>query len=154
MRREWSGLSGPPKRGLMAFHGEDHRGRGAFPAAVKPGWKPPAPEAQGFLRHGNQRRVRRVLRRGPRGVADGELANIPAPPDHRSTLERDAGTKRERLCGRPFKPVGASREVNTRGSLRANPSHVESAAKKSSSRESVGCPYRKPTQVGEASSLR
>ena len=44
---------------------------------------------------------------------------------------RDPGTKRERLCGWPFKGVGASRDLSTR--LRGNPtsSRVESAGKKS-----------------------
>jgi hypothetical protein len=73
-----------------------------------------------------------------------------------TTSLRDAGTKHERLCGWPSNRVGGvtRRDGNARGSLRANPSRVESAAKKSSVKESVGCPYRKPTQVGEASSLR
>lgn len=44
---------------------------------------------------------------------------------------RDPGTKRERLCGWPFKGVGVSRDLSTR--LRGNPrpSRVESAGKKS-----------------------
>ncbi len=43
----------------------------------------------------------------------------------------DPGTKRERLCGWPFKDVGASRDLSTRMRGNPNPSRVESAGKKS-----------------------
>jgi hypothetical protein len=60
--------------------------------------------------------VRRSLRRGPRGVADGQRVNSPVPS--RSVEPReDTGTKRRRLCGWPSKPVGESREGMARASF-------------------------------------
>ncbi len=54
----------------------------------------------------------------------------------------------------PFKGVGASRDLSTRVRGNPNSSRVESTGKKSYARECCRCPYRKPTQVGKASSLR
>src|SRR5450432_1608437 len=118
-----------------------------------------APKAQGFLRHGDQRRVRRTLRRGPRGVADGQPAKIPAPLCVRYDPARDTGTKEERLCGLAVEPRRCSlkrasrRDREASGATRV-PSLLESTVEKSLLGQCVERPYRKPTQVGEASSLR
>src|SRR4029079_3059445 len=101
----------------------------------KSGWKPRTPEAQGFLRHGNQRRVRRDLRRGPRGVADGKPGETPAP-SCRVETKRDTGTKLRRPCGRPSNQVGEGnlyRDGTARRRGNPMPSAVESTGKKSSS---------------------
>ena len=100
--------------------------------------------------------MRRTLRRGPKGVADGQPVDIPAPP-LRDEVPRDTGTKHERLCGWPLKGVDDlknRRDLIT--SARGNPSarRVESTGEKSLGRQYMKRPYRKPTQVGEASSLR
>lgn len=54
----------------------------------------------------------------------------------------------------PFKGVGASRDPSTRARGNPSSSRVESTGKKSYASECCRCPYRKPTQVGKASSLR
>src|SRR5450432_3089123 len=97
-----------------------------------------APKAQGFLRHGDQRRVRRTLRRGPRGVADGQPAKIPAPLCVRHDPPRDTGTKEERLCGLAVEPrrspFNKAVETGPRG-IRGNPSAESSGV---DSREKLG----------------
>ena len=69
---------------------------------------------------------------------------------------RDRGTKGERPCGRPSKAVGPSgprAECKAQGrEPRAKSSGVDTLEKLQV--ELRGCPYRKPTQVGKASSLR
>ena len=68
---------------------------------------------------------------------------------------RDRGTKQERPCGWPFNLVGGNPEKGVRGmqgNLNAESCGVDTREKLDG--EQPGCPYRKPTQVGEASSLR
>ena len=68
---------------------------------------------------------------------------------------RDTGTKGERPGGWPSNRVGGQpprRECEGRGQLRSESSGVDRREKLE--REDLWCPYRKPTQVGEASSLR
>src|SRR5688500_6192477 len=97
----------------------------------------------------------RTLRRGPRCVVDGQPVKIPAPPGQRLTCERDTGTKGERLCGWPSNRVGLRPEtgVRVRG-FAPNRVFWSRQARKARTGSSIGRPYRKPTQVGEASSLR
>ena len=60
---------------------------------------------------------------------DSRLKFLPRPISVEAT--GDPGTKRERLCGWPFKDVGVSRDLSTRMRGNPNPSRVESAGKKS-----------------------
>ena len=69
----------------------------------------------------------------------------------------DRGTKQGRPCGRPFKAVGGGDPAESRareqgGDPALEPSGVDTREKPAA--EPVRRPYRKPTQVGEASSLR
>ena len=67
----------------------------------------------------------------------------------------DRGTKGGRPCGRPFNGVGLRAETGAReqgGDPALEPSGVDTREKPAA--EPVRRPYRKPTQVGEASSLR
>ena len=57
--------------------------------------------------------MRRVLRRGPRGVADGQRVNSPVPSVC-GEASRDTGTKRPRFCGWPSNGVGATRDLMAR----------------------------------------
>ena len=97
----------------------------------------------------------------PKGVADGHLVNIPELPISRY---HDGGTQeasqaRDWMSG--LRVVGRSaRQIRWVIILRA---HVESrkarkvadaTLPRKSSKESVGYPYRKPTQVGEEKILR
>ena len=66
------------------------------------------------------------------------------------TQERDASG----FVDWPFKGVEQSRPEYEEGGATQLPSRVESTGKKSCARECCRCPYRKPTQVGKASSLR
>ena len=68
------------------------------------------------------------------------------------TQERDASG----FVDWPFKDVGSvsCRDPSTRARGNPNSSRVESTGKKSYVRECCRRPYRKPTQVGKASSLR
>ncbi len=69
--------------------------------------------------------------------------------------KRDRGTKESRLCGWPFNRVGRKAETGVRGrrgNLTPKDSGVDTREKLLGERPM--CPYRKPTQVGEASSLR
>ena len=77
------------------------------------------------------------------------------PPRRMSVITQsgDTGTKWERLCGWPSNPVGVSREGNARGGFgRTESCRVDWLEKPEG--EFVWRPYRKPTQVGKASSLR
>lgn len=66
---------------------------------------------------------------------------------------RDPGTKRERPCGWPFKGVEQSRpEYEVAGQPKTKSCGVDRQEKLTV--EDPGRPYRKPTQVGQASSLR
>ena len=65
----------------------------------------------------------------------------------------DRGTKGGRLCGWPFKGVGFGRDPSTRDGFGLNESSGVDTREKPRA-EVKGRPYRKPTQVGEASSLR
>ena len=72
-----------------------------------------------------------------------------------SELERDTGTKWQRSCGRPFNPVGAQAPRGEyEGEASAEPECRGVDRREKLSREPCRRPYRKPTQVGEASSLR
>src|SRR5450432_1214760 len=117
-----------------------------------------APKAQGFLRHGDQRRVRRTLRRGPRGVADGQPAKIPAPLNVCYDPPRDTGTKEERLCGLAVEPRRWWATTVETGPRAPGATRTRVFWSRQSRKAWVGQyverPYRKPTQVGEASSLR
>ena len=75
--------------------------------------------------------MRRTLRRGPKGVVDGQPVKIPAPS---AVVEpkRDRGTKRERPCGRPSNRVGGNPETGWRGRSSERPSLLESTREKSS----------------------
>ncbi len=67
---------------------------------------------------------------------------------------RDPGTKEERSSwNRPSKGVGAIRDLNARGGFGQSESSGVDRREKLLV-EVVWRPYRKPTQVGEASSLR
>jgi hypothetical protein len=60
---------------------------------------------------------------------------------------RDPGTKRERLCGWPFKGVAQARpEYETAGQPKVKSCGVGRQEKLNV--EDARCPYRKPTQVG------
>lgn len=62
-------------------------------------------------------------------------------------LSGDPGTKRERLCGWPFKDVGQPRsEYEEAGQPNSKSCRVGRQEKPD--REVSGRPYRKPTQVG------
>ena len=67
----------------------------------------------------------------------------------------DRGTKGSRLCGWPFNRVGGNPETGVRD-LRGNPTVKDSGVdtREKLVGEQPWRPYRKPTQVGEASSLR
>ncbi len=66
---------------------------------------------------------------------------------------RDPGTKHERSCGWSFKPVAQARgEYEAQWQHRAKSCGVSRQEKLDG--ETMRRPYRKPTQVGEASSLR
>ena len=67
----------------------------------------------------------------------------------------DRGTKGERPCGRPSKGVGrvSGRDPNARGGF-GRPERRGVDTREKLLAEGGDCPYRKPTQVGEASSLR
>ena len=72
-------------------------------------------------------------------------------------LMGDRGTKRERLCGWPSNTVGvAVRQPRVECEVRASaqPESFGVDTQEKPVREPWSCPYRKPTQVGEASSLR
>ena len=67
----------------------------------------------------------------------------------------DRGTKGERPGGWPFNRVGGNPETGVRGERRKptpESSGVDTQEKPGG--EVMRCPYRKPTQVGKASSLR
>ena len=65
----------------------------------------------------------------------------------------DPGTKRERLCGWPFKGVAQARpEYESAGQPKLKSCGVGRQEKLVV--EDMRRPYRKPTQVGKASSLR
>ena len=85
---------------------------------------------------------------------DSRRRFLPRPPT--VELTRDRGTKGRRLCGWPSNGVGVAtlRDRMARETLRGDPSALESTRKKSFARKGAGRPYRKPTQVGKASSLR
>jgi len=78
-------------------------------------------------------------------------------PPRRSSVKTHQGTQ-ERSGGghvdRPSNRVGASRDGNARARGDPSSSLMESTGKKSLTGEFGWRPYRKPTQVGEASSLR
>ena len=66
----------------------------------------------------------------------------------------DRGTKGERLCGWPSKGVGGNPETRVRGSSFGEPESSGVDTREKPRGEVMRRPYRKPTQVGEASSLR
>ena len=67
---------------------------------------------------------------------------------------RDTGTKGERPCGSAVQGRrSADRDPNARDGFGLNESSGVDSREKLRA-EAVGRPYRKPTQVGEASSLR
>ena len=68
---------------------------------------------------------------------------------------RDTGTKRERLCGWPSNARRAqARDLMREGAGQPKPSRRGVDRQEKLCGELQRCPYRKPTQVGEASSLR
>ena len=67
---------------------------------------------------------------------------------------RDTGTKQERPCGRPFNGVGHKPRPEYEGAPSGNPESCGVDRREKLDGELAGRPYRKPTQVGEASSLR
>ena len=85
---------------------------------------------------------------------DSRLKFRPRSPD--VELPGDPGTKRQRFCGLTVKGRRVARpETGCRGpkgNLRIKGSGV--GGREKPGRESSERPYRKPTQVGEASSLR
>ena len=66
----------------------------------------------------------------------------------------DRGTKGQRPCGRPSNRVGACSETGMRGSSFGEPEWSGVDTREKPRAEVSRRPYRKPTQVGEASSLR
>ena len=98
----------------------------------------------------------------PKGVADGKRVKIPVPFVSRSSLRRDAEVTGPSDGGIRCKEVGVSGEANPPGEaeircrrgLRTPPRDRNQTAEKSFAGEASGRPYRKPTQVGEARSLR
>ena len=68
---------------------------------------------------------------------------------------RDTGTKRERFCGLTVQPGRAkSPRGEYEGRASAFPKFRGVDSREKLGGESMRRPYRKPTQVGEASSLR
>src|SRR5665213_3456021 len=83
---------------------------------------------------------------------DSRLKFLPRPT-HVITLPGTVERSGSGHVDRPYVRVEKSRR-NVKDAGQPIPSAVESTCKKSWLGELVGCPYRKPTQVGEASSLR
>jgi len=74
----------------------------------------------------------------------------------RRHVSNPSGTQERRISGFvdwPCKGVGASRDLMPSARRKTSASDLESTGEKSGW-EAWRCPYRKPTQVGEASSLR
>ena len=67
---------------------------------------------------------------------------------------RDTGTKHERSGGWPFNPVGHKPRGEYEGAPAGKPESCGVDRREKLGGELAGRPYRKPTQVGEASSLR
>ena len=97
----------------------------------------------------------------PKGVADGHLVNIPELPIPRY---HDGGTQEvsrayDWTCR--FRRVGGSARkirwvIILRGHVEGRKARkvADATLPRKSSKESVGYPYRKPTQVGEEKILR
>ena len=67
----------------------------------------------------------------------------------------DRGTKQQRLCGWPSNAVGGNApRAEREGEASADPECCGVDTREKPAAEVGHCPYRKPTQVGEASSLR
>jgi hypothetical protein len=78
-------------------------------------------------------------------------------PPRAGTVSTDGGTVERSGSGCvdwPCKGVGFGRDLMPTARGDPSGSFVESTRKKSSDRKGPGRPYRKPTQVGKASSLR
>ena len=132
MRREWSGLSGPPKLGLVDHStGVGERSHSGEARAEACGW---SGGKCGCRNEYAQIGVRTPDTGSPRvpapwQSAQGEAAPKVRPqrrsrwtsgsrfPPHCQIDEpsRDRGTKRQRPCGRPSNGVGGDPETGTRG---------------------------------------
>ena len=97
----------------------------------------------------------------PKGVADGYPVNIPELPERRyydgetqEAKRADDWTCRFRLVGRSARQIQWVIILRSHGEGRKVRKVADATLPRKSSKESIGYPYRKPTQVGEEKILR
>ena len=97
----------------------------------------------------------------PKGVADGYQVNSPELPNRRYYDGETQEARRADDWTCRFKPVGRSARqirwviiLRGYGEGRKARKVADATLPRKSSKESVGYPYRKPTQVGEEKILR